>query len=214
MYMRGFSLDNAAAAEPFVPTMPWIIDYQLVQEQMRRQHLKSLYYNSGAFGFSDPAAVKVIGWIGPPDSTLKPAAAALARPVLPPYEQNLARHLTELWRDHLPGKAWVMPMSHWAYELDFGSREWLPSALERLDLDPGHLQDRANGAALEFAPEESERFSFFAERLLEMLSQSDFMIAFPDRPVLCTVHHHKQLWWTTTDEAIHSTIDAAVPRMG
>src|SRR4051812_12061324 len=129
--------------------MPWIIDYQLVQEQMRRQHLKSLYYNSGAFGFADSSNVKAIGWIGPADPTLKPAALAAARAVPPPYEANLSERLTKLWLEHLPGKAWVMPMSHWAYELDFGSREWLPSALERLDLDPGLLQDRANGAAIE-----------------------------------------------------------------
>jgi len=39
-------------------------------------------------------------------------------------------------------------------------------------------------------------------RLLMMLSSSDFMIAFPGSPALCTLHHHKQLWWTSTDEKI------------
>ena len=134
-------------------------------------------------------------------------ARAVARSVNEPYEENLSRHLVEFWQTKLPGKVWVMPMSHWAYELDFGSRDWLPAVLEQIDLDPGLLQDRTNGAALEFSSDESERLGFLVRRLLESLTQSDFMIAFPDRPVLCTVHHHKQLWWTTTDATIHIALD-------
>jgi hypothetical protein len=32
--------------------------------------------------------------------------------------------------------------------------------------------------------------------LLENLAQSDFTTAIPDHPVICRLHHHKQLWWT------------------
>jgi hypothetical protein len=39
------------------------------------------------------------------------------------------------------------------------------------------------------------------------LAGSDFALAFPGRPVICTVHHHKQLWWTTTDPEIHKTLE-------
>ena len=42
--------------------------------------------------------------------------------------------------------------------------------------------------------------------LLGNLRTSDFMLAFPGRPALCTVHHHKQLWWQTTDLALHSAL--------
>ena len=57
--------------------MPWIIDYPLVLEQMREQRFKSLYYNSGAFGFAQDVEQKIIGWLGPPDSTLKAQVADL-----------------------------------------------------------------------------------------------------------------------------------------
>src|SRR6266550_8339353 len=112
--------------------MPWIIDYQIVLEQMRRGGFKSLYYNSGAFGFTESSNTKTIGWIGPADASLRPEAAALARAIAPPYESNLAQLATVLWRDTIGGKCWIMPMSHWAYELDFGSRDWMPGALEKI----------------------------------------------------------------------------------
>src|SRR4051812_36145908 len=98
--------------------MPWIIDYQIVLEQMRRGGFKSLYYNSGAFGFAENSNVKTIGWIGAPDTSLRAEAAALARRVSAPYEENLARLVAGMWREQIGGKSWIMPMSHWAYELD------------------------------------------------------------------------------------------------
>jgi hypothetical protein len=129
--------------------MPWIIDYPLVQEQMRQGGFKSLYYNSGAFGFVDASNVKTIGWIGLGDSTLKPAAREVARSVPAPFEENLARLCTQVWEKSIGGKAWIMPMSHWAYELDFGSHDWMPDALDAIGIDAGLLQDRTNGAATE-----------------------------------------------------------------
>ena len=52
--------------------MPWIIDYQLVLEQMREQRFKCLYYNSGAFAFPPDVKTRSAGWIGPPDDSIKP----------------------------------------------------------------------------------------------------------------------------------------------
>jgi hypothetical protein len=43
-------------------------------------------------------------------------------------------------------------------------------------------------------------------QLLTHLRTSDFMLAFPGGPVLCTVHHHKQLWWQTTDAGLHEAL--------
>ena len=192
--------------------MPWIIDYPLVLDQMKHQGLRSLYYNSGAFGFSDTTNVKAIGWIGPDDPTLRPAARDAARRVTEPYEPTLADLAAHAWQAHLPGTAWILPMSHWAYELDFGSAQWLPGALEHINIDPGQLQSRTTGCAIEFTPDETKPFRYLLLRLLEMLQTSDFAIAFPNRPALCTVHHHKQLWWTTPDPTIYTALDTIVAR--
>jgi hypothetical protein len=179
--------------------VPWIIDYPVVLEQMREQRFKSLYYNSGAFAFSGDVQPHIVGWLGPPDSTLKAQALSMGISIPEPYEQNLSQLLIRAWREHLPGRVWVMPMSHWSYELDFGSREWMPALLEATGIDPGLLQARNNAAAIEFEPDEPERLQHFLDRLLQMLQQSDFAIHFPRRPVIVTLHHHKQLWWQTSD---------------
>jgi hypothetical protein len=47
-----------------------------------------------------------------------------------------------------------------------------------------------------------------------MLTASDFAIAFPRRAVLCTLHHHKQLWWQTTDTGLADALRKEMePRM-
>jgi hypothetical protein len=190
--------------------VPWIIDYEMVLEQMRSQQFKCHYFNSGAFGFPDPARTQTLAWIGPPDPTIRAAALPLTRPVPAPYESTLAKLACRLWQEHLPGKVWAMPMSHWAFELNHGSREWLPALVEHIDADPGLLEGRNNAAAIEFAPDERQPFEHFVERLLEMLSGSDFTLAFPGRPMLCTLHHHKQLWWTTTDPGLAKAVEEMV----
>lgn len=187
--------------------MPWIIDYPMVLGQMRAQQYKCLYYNSGAFGFPDIALTRTLAWIGPDDPTIKPAARDLTRRVAEPYDLTLAKMATTLWQERLPGRAWLMPMSHWAYELSHGSREWMPALVENLGLDPGLLENRNNAAAIEFAAAEAAPFEHFVGRLLMMLSGSDFMLAFPGRSTLCTLHHHKQLWWTTTEEGVIEAVE-------
>ena len=87
--------------------------------------------------------------------------------------------LIRAWQELLPGRVWVMPMSHWSYELDFGSREWMPALLESIGLDPGQLLTRNNAAAIEFTPNEIPALEHFAAGLLQMLVASDFAIAFP-----------------------------------
>jgi hypothetical protein len=68
------------------------------------------------------------------------------------------------------------------------------------------LVTRANGAALGFELGERAGFESLVAQLLSNLRTSDFMVAFPGRAALCTVHHHKQLWWQTTDAALHETL--------
>ena len=189
--------------------MPWIIDYPTALERLVSHQFKSNYHNSGAFGFAQPG-VKTIAFTGPDDPTIRPAARPFLRPVRPPYEPTLTALLTRAWTMLLPGSVWVMPMSHWAYELNFGSREWLPAVLEGVQVDPGQLENLNNAAPIEFAADETARFEHLCQRLLEMLMGSDFAIWFVDRPVLCTLHHHKQLWWQTTDPLVAAGLEELV----
>jgi hypothetical protein len=190
--------------------MPWIIDYATVLERLQAEGLQCNYFNSGAFGFPPEAGAQVRGWIGAPDSTIKPIALELARSVPAPYEQTLAALASKAWQEHLPGNVWVMPGSHWSYELNHGSREWIPGLLERLEVDPGLLSGRVNAAALEFSSEEAGKLQLFLERLLQMLTGSDFFMVFPKRGTVCTLHHHKQLWWTTIDSRVLAGLDLLV----
>jgi hypothetical protein len=191
--------------------VPWIIDYQSVAEQLRGQGMRCNYYNSGAFGFMPQAAAFVRGWVGPDDPTIKPQAKLLSRQIDRPYEANLATLATKAWQEQLHGRAWVMPMSHWGYELTYGSRDWMPALIENIGVDPGLLEQRTDAAAIEFSAGEGKTFEHFIQRLLELLLSSDFMIAFPRRNALCTIHHHKQLWWLTTEPAFVEYLDKLVP---
>jgi hypothetical protein len=131
----------------------------------------------------------------------------MARSVGEPYEANLAAAAVRIWQEYLPGDVWVMPAAHWAYEMSDGSRDWLPAAVEKLGLDPVLLRDRNSAAAIEFSMGESGQFQGFVQRLLERLHQSDFTLAFAGRGTVCTVHHHKQLWWVTTDIRVVGGLD-------
>lgn len=191
--------------------MPWIIDYDLASQQLVQHHgLKCNYHNSGAFGFAQAEGVQHLGWVGPDDPTIRPAARPFIRKITPPYEETLASLATVAWQAHFPGRIWAMPMSHWAYELNFGSREWMPILLEHIGIDAGLLENRNNGAPIEFAPDEQAHLRHFVQRLLEMLGGSDFMFVNLSHPLLCTLHHHKQLWWSTPNRSIIDTLEQLV----
>ena len=182
------------------------MDFDRVVESMTSEGFRSLYHNSGAFGFARGTDVHYAGWIGPPDASIRAEMRPLLRQVPPPYEANLAGAAGEVWTLKLPGAAWIMPMSHWSYELDFGSREWMPAALDAIGVNGTELSYRANGAAVEFQVGERAAMESLVAALLANLRTSDFMLAFPGRPALCTVHHHKQLWWQTTDPTLHAEL--------
>ena len=187
--------------------MTRIIEYDAVYKTLvGHDGLKSLYYNSGSFGFPD-VTTRTFGWIGLPDATIRPEAVAFTRQIPAPFAENLCRRALEIWRDSVPGALWAMPRSHWAYELDFGSRDWMPDALREIGIDPAVLAPLTTGAAIEFELGHADEFRSFLAHLLDNLSgSSDFQLAWPGRPLLCTVHHHQQLWWTTTDEAVFDNI--------
>ncbi len=179
--------------------MAWIIDYPIVLERMHRMGLRCLYYNSGAFGFTTGAGARTVGWLIGEDASIRAEARSLAMVVTPPTVDRLAELAVEAWTTLWPGPVWITPRSHWAYELDFGSRPWLPEALERLGLDPGMLLGRNNGSAIELRADEGDAARFFIRRLLEMLQGSDFQLTFPDRPAVATIHHHQQIWWSAAE---------------
>ena len=185
--------------------MPRIVGYTEVLDATRALQLRSLYYNSGAFGFEDGIDAKSVGWICAEDSSLRPEARQLARLVPGPAELTLPRLLTRAIAKHLPAPVWVMPKSHWAFELDCGRRAWMAHALQEIGIDPRVLEPLATGDAIEFDAGEVLQFAAFTSQLLINLTASDFALGFPGRPVVCTLHHHKQVWWTTNDlKLLHS----------
>ena len=103
---------------------------------------------------------------------------------------------------HAPAKSEPAP------PLDGHGRALRSAAMEPL-LSARELAD-ANGAALEFQPTECAAMESLVLQLLTHLRMSDFMLAFPGRPALCTIHHHKQLWWQTTDAALYKLLTRCV----
>jgi hypothetical protein len=190
--------------------MPTVVDYNLVLERLQRQGLRNLYHNAGAFGFAQDVNPRTLAWIGPDDPTIREAAKPFVRRVAPPYESALAASLRRAWVEHLPGPIWLMPMSHWHYEMHFGNATWLPDALQSVNVDAELLRDRNNGAAIEFTMQDWPQLESFVEVILKNLAGSDFLAAFPGKPALCMLHHHKQLWWQTTDETLANALDAIV----
>ena len=187
--------------------MARILDYDTVLQTLLGQGFKSLYYNSGSFGFPPGVATQTVGWIGPPDPTIRAEALPFTRQIAEPHVQNLTALALRAWREHAPGVLWAMPRSHWAYELDFGSREWMPAALRAVGIDSRELEHLTTGTAIEFLPGEADEVGEFLVALLSHLSgSSDFQLVWPGTALLCTVHHHRQLWWTTSDELIFTGI--------
>lgn len=191
--------------------MPKIIEYKIAFEQLSQEGLICHYHNSGAFGFPPKTATQSRGWIGPADASIQPSARALVHSVPPPYEANLTILAERAWRELLPGPVWAMPKSHWAYELEFGNREWMVDLLEKIGIDPHKLTGVNNAAAIEFASTDSILFQIFTKQLLEKLTASDFSLAFPGRGTICTIHSHKQLWWTTMVPSVAVGLDQLLP---
>ena len=184
--------------------MPRIIEYEQVLATLTARGMKSLYHNSGSFGLIDQP--HTCGWIGADDPTIREAARAACLQVPEPHVENLARLFERTWTTLLPGPLWLMPGSHWAYELDFGCATWMPQALHAIGIDAALLQSRSNGAAIEFCLSEAELATRFATDLLNHLTGSDFVATFPDHQALCTIHHHAQLWWQTPDRPLHAKL--------
>src|SRR5687767_3632422 len=116
--------------------MARIIAYPDVVRRLETHQMRCVYHNSGAFAFENQPTVLTIGWIGPADSSIRAEMRELTVQVSPPHDTTLAMLARRVWEEDLPGApaAWVMPKSHWAFELADGSRRWLPGALDELHL--------------------------------------------------------------------------------
>jgi hypothetical protein len=199
-----------------IPRVPRIIDYNVVLQQLTDAGWTSLYHNSGAFGFSaaEKDLVRTIAWIGPPDPTIRDAARPYVRQAEAPFAESLSRAAARAWqiiRSHTSAEtAWILPKSHWHYELQFGSVKWMPDLLQSIGIDASALSDRNNGSAIAFDASEGDLLQRLLQGLLENLSGSDFALMFPARPVVCSVHHHVQLWWQTTDQEIYAMLDRSL----
>ncbi len=179
-----------------------LIDYGEVSATLSAGGYVSLYYNSGAFGFPETATVESVGWILRDDPTLRPAGRALAVEI-PGDETTLVKRAGEIWADQLQTHTvWLMPKSHWAYELSFASADWLPPALVEAGIHPDDLAGRHDGSAIAFELADRPAFERLVDQLLRGLVGSDFSFIFAAGQTVCTVHHHRQLWWTTTNPAV------------
>jgi hypothetical protein len=184
-----------------------LIDYREVPNHLSTHGLRCNYPNGGAFGFPAARRAFIRAWVGPVDSTIRAEVRAEARQIDAPFEVNLARLLQLAWQRVLPGNAWIMPGSHWSFELRHGSRDWLPDLIRSIGLDPEALALRTDGSAIEFPSDESQKLREFVQTLLEKLQGSDFFIAFPGHPIIGTLHHHKQIWWVTPDVGLLASLD-------
>lgn len=188
--------------------MPFVIDYPFVLDALRQRGMRNVYYHGGAFEFEQSDAVRIAGWICADDPTLRPEARALARLLPEPGDMSLVDAFERVWHALRRPRAWFMPTSHWAYELDYGHPRDLPALLEAAGVDPAQLAHRNDASAIEFGLDDRETLPAFLRGLLAVLQGSDFTIALPDRDALCTIHHHKQLWWRTTDAEVARLIEA------
>ncbi len=188
--------------------MARLIDYRVVLETLTAAGFRSLYHNAGAFGFAPEAKIHIRGWIGQADSTIRPEMLATARQMPP---AAMAKAAAGIWSSHLGSECWLMPKSHWHYELHFGNPIVLAEMLNDLGIDVATLRDRNDGSAIAFSSDEIDSFTTALARLLKELRGSDFLLVFPQRATLCTVHHHQQLWWETLEAQIASAIESIDP---
>jgi hypothetical protein len=190
-----------------------IIEYQNALGDLEQRGLVCNYFKGGAFGFPKGIDVKILGWISADDPTIRPQLRPHIRIVPPPAEENMAKAAVRAFDEELPGPVWIMPLSHWAFELDFGSKDWLGDLLRSIGMDPQLLASRSNASPLEFGSDDRGHLAAFIETLLQNLATSDFMLASSVYPVLCTIHHHKQLWWSTSDQSLIERIGGHTPNL-
>ena len=217
--------------------MPRIVDYATVLATLAADGLRCVYPNGGAFAFADPTQIRHVGLLIDDDPTLRPEARAWTKRVSPPTVATLANHLIATWigstdtetetsdprlphrRSDLadkPTPLWIFPKSHWAHELHHGAGDWLRDALVALPIDVNDLANRTTADAVVFESTEAEAARSFIAALLTHLIGSDFSAAFPGHAAYCSIHHHRQLWWSIRDDELpnNGPVVLPMPRTG
>ena len=185
--------------------MPTIVNYQTVLATLAAAGLTCNYHNSGSFGI-DSTTTHTVGWLAEADATIRPEMLAFAHVVSPPAVANLLDLLREIWLTRLPGELWIMPASHWAFELTYGNAEWLPQRLQSIGVDSTQLQNRNDGSAIAFTANESDRSDELVGDLLTKSRGSDFTAAWPKHGTVAMLHHHTQIWWRTNDKNLAASL--------
>lgn len=178
--------------------MPRLVDYATVFQTATANGLRCAYPNGAAFVLNtDPR--HVAAWSATADdATIVPAMRPRVRRVA---RERMARLAACAWRELFggAGEAWLAPAHHWAAALEHGDGQWLAPLLAELGIDAAPLRDRTRADAVAFGASESHLFERTLEGILDNLWRSDFSMLLPGEAVVCTVHHHKQLWWQCGD---------------
>ncbi len=180
-----------------IDRMASVVAYDRAMAELLSRGMVCLYFNSGSFGFEESREVVHAGWLIGDDASLTPRARDAARVIDPPETRRLAQLAGALWR-RVGGPAWLMPGSHWAYELDFATPD-LAGVLEAAGIAPREL-DVHDGRPVQFDPHEAESFEAVVSWLLDSGTTSDYRLALLGPggvTVSGIIHHHRQLWWTT-----------------
>jgi len=180
-----------------------VIDYAEVLKQAASDGLRCVYPNSGAFA---PAGKhEIVGWLGAADATIRADLAARAVKCPPPYPQNLAGWFRRVW-EPMNRPAWLLPKSHWAYELGHAHQDWLIDRLTSLGVNVAELAQHTDAPALAFEAGEAGVLTDLISLLLEHLKTSDYAILLPGLSVVVTLHHHQQLWWQSGDADVNDLL--------
>ena len=184
--------------------MPNLVDYQTVLSTLTASGLVCNYHNSGSFGLTAVDS-QTVGWLTEADPTIRPEMLQRSRII---GSGGLIGNLQRMWLSHLSTTLWIMPASHWAFELTYGNAAWLPQRLKSIGIDPDILRDRNDGSAIAFAPQESDAMGTLVNDLLTCSTGSDFTAAWPGHAAVAMLHHHQQIWWRTTDVALATNLRA------
>ncbi|MEM1012139.1 MAG: hypothetical protein AAGI46_07955 [Planctomycetota bacterium] len=173
-----------------------IVPYRSVLEEAESLGLECVYPNGGSFA-PVGEAWHVAGWITGDDVTVRPAFADRVRRLdvdeLPAFLAGAVEWLTTQ-------PTWLMPVHHWAAELDHGSTS---DGRSTADLFPDELAGRTVADAV-VLPDARAVFEL-AEVLLPRLWKTDFTLMLPGVKAYALLHHHGQVWWRCADEEVATT---------
>jgi hypothetical protein len=183
--------------------MPRLIPHDSVLPIAAQDRLRCVYHHGGAFEFVDgPTLFR--GWLTRDDPTVRPELRAVCRLVV---ESELIHRLLGLLVA-IGNRAMILPTSHWAHELD--AHPWLGDALAQTGTDASVLRGLNEAAAVGFdLPGERASLDGLLRALLAGLDQSDFTLLVPGVRLMVTLHHHRQVWWRTTNPELAARIDLA-----